>query len=158
MMNKKSTSIKAPEQLDMGILPDLVGYNLHVAEIYSYRGFVKAMSNPKTTAKQFPCLVVIEANPGISQTSLGDSLSMDRATTMAVLDSLQQSKLLLRKQSTVDKRKHALFLSAKGVTTIEKLKKRALQYEEKITPNLTKKEIEQFKDMLRKVQLGALSE
>jgi DNA-binding MarR family transcriptional regulator len=140
------------EEPDLDMLSQLVGYNLHRAEIASYRFFIKTVSHPKMTPKQFSVLLLIGANPGISQVDLGNTLGMDRATTMAVIDILQNRQLLQRHKSSIDRRKHALNLTTMGQNTLNKIKSDILKHEGKLTNNLSKNEKEQLNALLIKIK------
>ena len=151
MAKDSESQEKKSTELDLGILPDLVGYNLHIAEIYSYQGFIKALSNPLITAKRFPILVILQNNHGISQSTLGKSLGMDRATAMAIIKNLLDNNLIYREKSTVDKRKYALYLTELGQKTVVELQNKALQYEDKITQSLSQSETLKLKALLKKI-------
>lgn len=144
--------LKNGKQLDLGILPDLIGYNLHRAEIASYRSFVKSFSGPRTTPKQFSALLLIGANPAISQIELGKLLGMDRATTMALVQKMQDDKLLVRQSSTVDRRRYELRLTKKGKTLVTRLKNHVHAQESLLTSQLTDGEKLLLRELLIKLR------
>ncbi len=137
---------------DLDILADLVGYQLHRAEIESYRRFLKLSTDPKTTPKQFSALVLIGANPAISQSDLGGLLGMDRATTTAVIDKLERRDLLTRQRSAVDRRKHELHLTVHGRKSIKRLKSLVQDHENKLTSRLTNAEKALLMGLLIKIR------
>jgi DNA-binding MarR family transcriptional regulator len=149
--NALSQPVQAQE-FSLDVLDDLVGYQLHRAEIESYRKFSKLSRHPKTTPKQFSTLVLIGANPGISQIDLGSLLGMDRATTTAVIDKLEDRNLLTRGRSRIDRRKHALHLTAHGKESLKKLKARVRVHDEELTSKLTNTEKELLRTLLAKMR------
>lgn len=151
MANALSQRIEAPE-FDLDVLAELVGYQLHRAEIESYRKFLTLSRHPKTTPKQFSTLVLIGANPGISQIDVGGLLGMDRATTTAVIDKLEGRDLLTRQRSKADRRKHELHLTAPGEESLEKMKSRVRAHDEELTSNLTNAEKALLKTLLAKMR------
>jgi len=144
--------------IDLNLLPELIGYHLHRAEIDSYRAFMKNFHGSKYTPKQFSVLVLARANPGTSQIAIGKALGMDRATTMMVIDKLQEQRLLTRERSTGDRRKQEIQLTAKGAALTEKLVAHAKAHETSLTANLTKRETTTLKKLLLKVRNSLESE
>ena len=151
MANALSQRIEAPE-FDLDILAELAGYQLHRAEIESYRKFLKLSRRPKMTPKQFSTLVLIGANSGISQIDVGSLLGMDRATTTAVIDKLEGRKLLTRQRSKADRRKHELHLTAHGKESLKEMKSRVRAHDEEITSNLTNAEKKLLRTLLAKMR------
>ena len=56
--------------IDLGMLPDLVGYHLRLAQIAIFRDFRKALGDFDITPGLFGVLVLIEENAGMKQTEL----------------------------------------------------------------------------------------
>ena len=140
------------KSIDMDLLPDLIGYHLHRAEIQSYRKFVKGLHGTKYTPKQFSVLILTRANPGTSQIAIGKALGMDRATTMLVIDKLQGRKLLTRERSTGDRRTQEIHLTEKGLALTGKLVEHAQMHESILTGNLSSREAATFRKLLLKVR------
>jgi DNA-binding MarR family transcriptional regulator len=138
--------------INLDLLPELIGYHLHRAEIVSYREFVKGFHSPKFTPKQFSVLVLASANPGTSQVAIGGALGMDRATTMTVINKLEARKLLKRERSTRDRRKHEIHLTEKGLALTERLTAHSRAHEDKLTSNLTSREAATLRKLLMKVR------
>ena len=126
-MAGKTKALKEAEvdgPFDLDILADLVGYQLHRAEIDSYRRFMKLSGKLKVTPKQFSALVLIGANPDLSQTELRKLLGMDRATTAVLIAALADRDLLERQRSTLDRRRHKLRLTKHGKGVLKKIRSR----------------------------------
>jgi len=140
------------KSINLDLLPELIGYHLHRAEIVSYREFVKGFHSPKYTPKQFSVLVLAGANPGTSQVAIGNALGMDRATTMTVINKLEARKLLKRERSTRDRRKHEIHLTEKGLAVTERLVALSRAHEEKLTANLSSREAATLRKLLIKIR------
>lgn len=149
---RPTVKLKNGKKPNLDILPELIGYNLHRAEIASYRSFVRSFNGPKTTPKQFSVLLLIRANPGISQIELGKLLGMDRATTMAVVQRMQEDELLTREPSSVDRRRYELRLTRKGQTLVSRLKKHVREQESLLTSELTSGEELLLRELLIKLR------
>jgi DNA-binding MarR family transcriptional regulator len=146
-MNKRRAS-----SIDLDLLPELIGYHLHRAEIASYREFIKGFHKPKYTPKQFSVLILARANPGTSQIAIGKALGMDRATTMTVIDKLQAEKLLTREQSKGDRRKQEIKLTEKGLSVTQRLVEHAQAHEVILKTNLSDREVATLSKLLVKVR------
>ncbi len=142
----------------MDLLPELIGYHLHRAEIDSFRKFGKGFHGTKYTPKQFSVLVLARANPGTSQIAIGKALGMDRATTMLVIDKLQARKLLTRERSSGDRRKQEIYLTEKGLALTEKLTAHAKAHDAELTKSLSSRETATLKRLLLKLRENLKSE
>ena len=99
-----------PADVTFGVLGDLIGYAIRRAQIAIYKDFDASIAD--LTPPMFAALVLIEANPGINQSRLGQIMGVNRATTMALIDRLVDLDLLTRVASVTDKRANALKLTA----------------------------------------------
>ena len=68
------------EELDLGILPDLLGYQLRRAQVTVFQHFAGALGDWNVTPGQLGLLVLVSRNPGISQTALARAVGVERAT------------------------------------------------------------------------------
>jgi DNA-binding MarR family transcriptional regulator len=101
-------------RLDYGSLERLLGFHVRLAQVAFYRDYVVAMKDLDLTQKQYAVLVLVAANPGVSQIDLAAALGVDRATMMAIVDRLQNRDLLQRVPSKIDRRRQELYLTAAG--------------------------------------------
>ena len=62
-------------------------------------------------------------NPGISQIDLGGRLRMDRATTMTIVNRLQERAFMRRERSVSDGRKQALYVTEPGAAALAEAKR-----------------------------------
>ena len=76
-----------------------------------HRDFMAAVAGLELTQKQTATLWLIQANPGVSQVSVAAALGMDRATMMSITDRLEERGFVIRKRSTVDRRRQELYLT-----------------------------------------------
>lgn len=136
---------------DSDVLEHSIGYQVRRVQLANFRNFARHVRKPQATPTQFTMLVLIEANPGMSQVELGAMLDMDRATTMTVVDKLEARKWVARKRSTVDRRKHELHLSAQGRTALAALKKAVDEHETTFAARLTEREKADLLKLLKKL-------
>ena len=135
--------VQGPE-LTFRELDGLLGYRLRRAQGAMHRDYMAAIAGLKLTQKQTATLWLIDTNPGVSQVAVAAALGMDRATMMAVTNRLQARGLVVRKQSTSDRRRQELYLTAAGEKALHKAKARIIEHENR------------FKRLFEPAELAAL--
>ena len=89
-------------------LDGLLGYLLRRAQGAMHRDFMGAVADFGLTQKQAATLWLIQANGGVSQAEVATALGMDRATMMQVIDRLEDRGFVIRKRSSVDRRRQEI--------------------------------------------------
>ena len=84
----------AADALDFDILPQLMGYQLRRAQLRMFTDFAGAMGAVQITTGQFGVLVLIEDNPGSTQSALARAIGIERSTMVAVIDTLERRALV----------------------------------------------------------------
>ena len=139
------------ESLDLGILPDLLGYQLRRAQLTVFQHFVGALGDRNVTPGQIGLLVLVSRNPGISQTALARAVGIERATLGEAIDRLRKRRLLRREPAPKDRRSYALHLSAIGEKFLEELVPRLLRHEDDVAARLSPKERKTLIALLRRL-------
>ncbi len=73
-------TIKDLDDIDLGVLPDLLGYQLRRAQLLVFQSFSKYLQARQVTPTQFAVLVLIGANPGLTQRVLSEAVGTDQST------------------------------------------------------------------------------
>ena len=149
MRRNANTKAKTEADSEALVLPELMfeeldgllGYRLRRAQGAMHRDFMSAVADLELTQKQTGCLWLINANPGVAQVSVAGALGMDRATMMAITDRLEDRGLVIRKRSTVDRRRQELYLTPAGLTMLRKLKTRIAEHEMRFKALFTQGEL-----------------
>ncbi len=128
----------------MGDLPDLIGFNLRCAQVSTFQHFNRTVGEADISPPQYGALVLIDANPGISQSAIASALRFDRSTLVQIIDRLEERGLVVREVSAHDRRSHALKITDAGASVLLDLKNRVAEHEAHIAQSLTADE----KDML----------
>ena len=123
--------------LECGMLTSLLGYHLRRAQISVFQHFKQTMGEMDITPGQFGVLTVIDKNPGLSQTQLGNALGIDRSTVVAVIDRLESRGLVARAAAPGDRRSHALKLSEPGSRLLRRLEELVRGHERHIARHLS---------------------
>jgi DNA-binding MarR family transcriptional regulator len=131
----------APESaLDMGLLPGLLGYHLRCAHISVFQQFGRTVGQIDISPPQLGTLLLIEANPGVSQSAVAEALRFDRSTLVQIIDRLEERGLVKRESSARDRRSHALTLTQAGFKILIKLKEMLRAHEDEIASGLDAEE------------------
>lgn len=138
-------------KMDLGPLPDLIGYNLRRAQIAVFQSFQAAVAPHDITPGQFGVLIMIMENQGLSQSDLGSAVGIDRSTMVAVIDRLESRGLVVRAPSPNDRRSYALRLSDKGAELMQELIPRIQAHDRGMVKDLSAAEIAQLIDFLRRI-------
>ena len=120
----------------MGLLPQLIGFNLRFAQVSVFQQFTAKFGTYGISAPQFGTLLLIESNPGVSQSSVAEALRFDRSTLVQIIDRLENRNLVIREVSLHDRRSHALKLTDQGTKLLAVLKALALEQEDEMTRGL----------------------
>jgi DNA-binding MarR family transcriptional regulator len=98
----------------IGALDGILGFHIRLAHGAVYRHFTDTFSDLDLTQKQVSTLWLVADHPGVAQIELGGQLRMDRATTMTIVNRLEQRGYLRRERSAQDRRRQALFVTPAG--------------------------------------------
>jgi DNA-binding MarR family transcriptional regulator len=134
---EKSSDKANGNGIELGMLRSLLGYHLRRAQVAVFQHFTETMGEAAITPGQFGVLAVINGNPGLSQTQLGNALAIDRSTVVAVIDRLEARGLVIRAAQPNDRRSHALQLSDAGVALLRRLESMVREHERQIGRNLS---------------------
>ena len=136
------------ETLRPGPLPGLLGYRLRLAQQAVFRDFGATVS--ELSPGRVGILLLIEANPGVTQSRLAHAVGLDRSTLVGVLHALQARELLERRRGD-DRRTNGLWLTRGGRALVAGLKRRIRAHERRVAAALTAKERGQLLALLEKL-------
>jgi DNA-binding MarR family transcriptional regulator len=139
------------QNLVLGNLANLLGFHLRLAHVAVYRDFTAGLAELDITQRQAATLELIEANPGVSQVDLANTLGADRATMMAMVDRLETRGLLTRRRSTEDRRRQELNLTDPGHTLLSRARTLIGAHEKRFTDRLSPEELEALLNALKRL-------
>jgi DNA-binding MarR family transcriptional regulator len=138
-------------KVDFGLLPDLVGYHLRKAQVAIFQDFAESLEGQDIRPGQFGVLILIEANPGLNQSELGEAMGVDRSTVVAVIDRLEARGLVARRPAPNDRRSYALELTVAGHSLLARLRPLVAVHEARLAVGLTPDGQAQLIAMLRRI-------
>lgn len=136
---------------DIGEITQIVGFHIRLAHGVTYRHFTETFADLGLTQKQAAVLWLVDDHPGIAQTDLAQRMRMDRATTMAIVNRLQDRTFLIRGQSATDGRKQTLHLTPAGQTALKTAKIAIAEHEQWLKSRFTEKEVKQLIELLSRI-------
>lgn len=131
-----------------GLLPSLLGYRLRLAQQAVFRDFASSVA--ELSPGRVGILLLLEANPGVTQGRLAQAVSLDRSTMVGVVDMLEGRGLIERRRGT-DRRTNGLWLTAEGRATVARLKRRIQAHERRVAARLSAQERAQLLALLAKL-------
>jgi DNA-binding MarR family transcriptional regulator len=145
------TPIARVPGLDYDVLDELLGYSLRRAQVAMFVAFHEATRGMNMTPPRFTALVIIGANPGISQSVLGNVLGIARSGAMLVTDWFEARGLVERRHLPSDGRSWGLHLTRQGEQLVERMKRRVIDLDYRKTKSLRKNERRELLRLLEKL-------
>lgn len=146
----------APEStaasLDEGVLGEVLGYQITLAAIAARRLFGAHIG--RTTGLRpvdYTVLMLLQANDGVTQKSLGRTLAVSAPKLTLLLDRLQDQGLLTRVRSESDRRAQHLHLTRAGRQLAREAEQTSRVMEQEFGSVLTTAERAMLMELLRKV-------
>jgi DNA-binding MarR family transcriptional regulator len=121
---------------DLGVLNGHLGYFIRRLQVWVFQDFIRTLAPIDIGPAQYSVLVVIAANPGLSQSDLAERLGIERARLVRLLDGLDKRGLTRRLNSRTDRRSHALQLTRAGQQTLRRAKALAALHEARLAERL----------------------
>jgi DNA-binding MarR family transcriptional regulator len=139
------------EALDFGPFDDWIGFRLRMAQIASFQSFARHTQSIGLSPGRFAALILIDRNPGISQTVLARAIGSDKSTLTPVLDNLVKHGLISRVRTRSDRRLYELSLTDEGRKVVRAMQDCAQRHERELDEIVGPRDREQFVRILRKI-------
>ncbi|HEX5093124.1 MAG TPA: MarR family transcriptional regulator [Burkholderiales bacterium] len=137
--------------LDYGVLDELLGYQLRRAQVAMFLAFHAATRGEAITPPRFTALVLVGANPGIGQSTLGQVLGIARSGAMMMTDWMEERGLAERRRRPGDGRSWGVHLTARGEKLLALLKRRVAAEDRKRAAVLNSRERRELLRLLGKL-------
>lgn len=122
--------------LDLGVLDRHLGYFLRRAQVAVFQDFIRTLADVGIRPAQYSVLIVIGANAGLSQADVAQTLGIERARLVRLLDRLERRGLTQRLPSRVDRRSHVLKLTPAGQRVLKRARALAAVHEARLLERL----------------------
>jgi DNA-binding MarR family transcriptional regulator len=147
----RPSSIARVEGIDYVDLDQHLGYALRRAQVAAFDAFHRATAGAGVTPPRFTALVILNANPGITQSMLGEILGTARSGAMLLTDWLEGRGLAERRHRPDDGRAWGLYLTPKGGRVLETLRRRVRQQDRRFAGRLAGRERRELLRLLEKL-------
>ena len=137
--------------LDYDVLDDLLGYAIRRAQVAMFLAFHEATRGLEITPPRFTALVIVGANPGISQTTLGNVLGIARSGAMALTNWFEGRGLIERRRRPGDDRAWGLRLTRRGERLVARMKERVAVVDQRRSGVLSANERKELLRLLNKL-------
>ncbi len=118
----------------------VLGLHLHVAHKELLHSFTRELGHRDISPNSVGVLALIQCHPGISQIALAKLLRLERASAGDRVTRCISAGLIRRVDSPDDKRRYALFLTARGRRILARLRKGIPRHENEFAAHLTLEE------------------
>jgi DNA-binding MarR family transcriptional regulator len=120
------------ETIRFGVLADLIGFHLRVAQNASFRAIARRAGETPFHPGDFALLTLIDQNPGISQTALSRADGRDKSSLTPALNALEQRGLIRRERKLGNKRSYAMSLTRSGAEVLAQLSRHAAAHDREL--------------------------
>jgi DNA-binding MarR family transcriptional regulator len=136
----------------LGPLREFVGYRLRRAQLSVLAGYELALRDLGLSPGQLSVLVVIECNPGLTQSEICAALGIQRANFTPLLHELEARGLAIREVLPADRRSNTLRLTPLGRDLVSRALALHERLERKITSCLGAAGRAQLIELLQKLE------
>jgi DNA-binding MarR family transcriptional regulator len=137
--------------LNYDVLDELLGYSLRRAQVAMFLAFHQATRGMDLTPPRFTALVIVGANPGLSQSVLARVLGIARSGAMMMTDWLEARRLIERRRKPGDARAWGLHLTRGGEQFVATMKRRVLEHDVRKARALSRSERRELLRLLDKL-------
>ena len=130
-------------------LSEHVGYLLVRLGKHAQRLFSLKVDALSVRPAHCDILLTLVAHGTLAQVEIANILSIERAHLVSLLDQLESLGLVLREPDAVDRRRHAVQLTAKGMQVATKISRLAAEVEDELLEPLPKRDRRILRNMLR---------
>ncbi|WP_424136406.1 MarR family winged helix-turn-helix transcriptional regulator [Roseomonas chloroacetimidivorans] len=142
----------------LGRLAETIGFHLRLAQEASFAAFARRSGLSGLKPGHFAALVVIEENPGLSQTALGAAVGRDKSTLTPTLGEMERRGLIRRDRAAADRRSYALFLTPAGEAALATLTAHAAAHDAALDKLVGAENRTAFLETLRRLIAGLETE
>jgi DNA-binding MarR family transcriptional regulator len=137
-------------RMDWGMLRNGVGTGVRMLRNELVDRIVAAYAPFGLRSGAMSTMVLIEANPGCSQSEIARELAIDDSAMVAIIDELEERGLAVRSRSATDRRRNSLSLTADGKARIGEMIGCAMAVEKPIRDALGEEELMRLVALLRR--------
>ncbi len=149
-----SETASAPATLDLSPLTTLLSFHMRMLMLEVNRAYDDAFSDTPLAGGtgKLTSLMLIGANPGISQSEIGRVLSKDRPAMVRIIAHLEADGMVRRERRGGEQRRYHLVLTTAGHARVAEFIDRARSYDARFFAPLTDTEQQALRRLLHKLR------
>ncbi len=147
----KSANLIEDEKPNLGLLQDLVGFNLRRAYNRAAQLFSRAFEGLDIAPIQFAALEFIAGNPGTCQKDIAARIDTTPPVLVVPLERLEKRGFILRIRAATDRRRLGVALTPEGEELMAEIESRIQSVDQELVAPLSKGERETLLQLLQKV-------
>jgi DNA-binding MarR family transcriptional regulator len=153
-MEKQLDAVEADTELDFDFLPQHFIHQFRNVSLDLSRVHAKMFKDTpmERGVGKITTLMLVARNPGLTQATIAKATAKDAPAMARLIEELVKEGLITRVVSPVERRAHALTITDRGKTELEKYKEITKACEREFTKVLTDEEREQAIAILRKLR------
>ncbi len=137
-----------------GELTAYPGYLMARLGQFSSRRFHRALEPEGLHPRHFGVMTMVAARPGMSQQQLHEKTGIDPSSMVAVIDELEARGLAERRPDPDDRRVRTIYLTERGLDTLQRVRGVAAQLHKELFHSLSKEEMATLHALLLKLLDG----
>ena len=140
--------------LDLGVLTEDLGFQINITRraVSHWLRKHRPKNVPREPSGFYATLMLIGANPGITQREIADSLFFDAPNLASILGKLEKGGLVQRVRDPVDRRRAHLTLTAAGIERCEAARETSRSVTSSIAQGMSEDEIRELQTLLVRLQ------
>lgn len=139
------------------VLSGQVGFQIQMLQSVAHEAARRVLDPLDITPARATALLLLRANPGCTQTALGEALNVNRSSAMKIVDVLQARGVVHRAPSS-DPRAHALELTEAGTALARQLDAVLEEHERRFFGSLSAGERATLLALLQRLRESNLSD
>jgi len=151
-MTSASPDITLQNTQPDSVLRRLIGYNLKRAYHEIQAQLSQALAESDLKIGSYAALSVIVNMPGLKQSALAETLAIEQANLVQLLDRLEARQLIKRERAHSDRRAYALFATPQGRKLCTEADETASRLEENFLRGLSEEDISALFRLLQHIE------
>ena len=136
--------------MHLGTLAGSLSFHLKRTDAIVFQHFNSHVPRSRMVRGEVAILMLVRANPGLNQESVGRAVGLEKSTISAAITRLRKRNLI-EQRSTDDKRVRRLHLTAAGRSFLQRLVPLVDQHEAEIASGLDVDQRQQLIELLQRV-------
>lgn len=145
---------KLPRPSDLDSVPwNRPSPSFLIAQVGAYAAsqFAARLRKLKIAPQHAGILRILNARPGITQQALATTLGIVASRLVVLVDEMEQRGLVERRQNAEDRRRHALYVTRNGRSTLEAIGRIAREHSQALLAAISEDERQQLASLLQRI-------